>query len=397
MLRIQPNVKKLFLLVRAADASLAAKRLHEEIINKSLFGVLREREGSNIMEKIVAVAGDVSCENLGIRDSQMSKEVQEEIDIIVNSAATTNFNERYDLSLAINTFGAANLMSFANKCANAKIFLHVSTAYVCGEREGLILEKPFRMGETLNGSHNLDINAEQQLAMGLLTELRGKNASDREISNAMKDFGVHRARIHGWPNTYAFTKAMGEMLLGHLKKEHLPLLVFRPTIITSTLKEPFSGWIENFRTLDSIAFAYGKGKLKFFLADPRAIIDIIPVDMVVNAMIMGTVINSHHKQLSPHSEGDEPIIYHLGSSSRNPITFATIQSLTRQYFVKNPWINEDGRPVKVRKARVISSISNFRIYMTLRYLVFIKVLRLASSVLCLRKHEELYLNMNRKI
>ncbi|PKI70549.1 hypothetical protein CRG98_009054 [Punica granatum] len=294
------------------------------------------------MEKIVAVAGDVSCENLGIRDSQMSKEVQEEIDIIVNSAATTNFNERYDLSLAINTFGAANLMSFANKCANAKIFLHVSTAYVCGEREGLILEKPFRMGETLNGSHNLDINAEQQLAMGLLTELRGKNASDREISNAMKDFGVHR-------------------------------------------------------TLDSIAFAYGKGKLKFFLADPRAIIDIIPVDMVVNAMIMGTVINSHHKQLSPHSEGDEPIIYHLGSSSRNPITFATIQSLTRQYFVKNPWINEDGRPVKVRKARVISSISNFRIYMTLRYLVFIKVLRLASSVLCLRKHEELYLNMNRKV
>lgn len=52
--------------------------------------------------------------------------------------------------------------------------------------------------------------------------------------------------MHGWPNPYTFTKAMGEMLLGHLK-EDLQLIILRPTVILSTYKEPFPGWIEGMR------------------------------------------------------------------------------------------------------------------------------------------------------
>lgn len=65
-------------------------------------------------------------------------------------------------------------------------------AYVCGERSGLVPEKPFRMGETLNGLDNLDINAEPQLAMDLLRELQRQNASEEKISNALKDLGIRR-------------------------------------------------------------------------------------------------------------------------------------------------------------------------------------------------------------
>lgn len=56
----------------------------------------------------------------------------------------------------------------------------------------------------------------------------------------------HRANKFGWPNTYVFTKALGEMMLGHLKGS-MPLAILRPTIITSTYKEPFPGWIEGIR------------------------------------------------------------------------------------------------------------------------------------------------------
>lgn len=52
--------------------------------------------------------------------------------------------------------------------------------------------------------------------------------------------------MYGWSNTYVFTKAMGEMLLGQFK-DNVPLVILRPTIITSTYKEPFSGWIEGIR------------------------------------------------------------------------------------------------------------------------------------------------------
>lgn len=59
-------------------------------------------------------------------------------------------------------------------------------------------------------------------------------------------FYLIRSKLYGWPNTYVFTKAMGEMIIGDLKDE-IPLIVIRPTIVTSTYKEPFPGWIEGVR------------------------------------------------------------------------------------------------------------------------------------------------------
>jgi fatty acyl-CoA reductase len=39
---------------------------------------------------------------------------------------------------------------------------------------------------------------------------------------------------------------MGEMLLVH-HKDNIPLIIIRPTMITSTNKDPFPGWIEGQR------------------------------------------------------------------------------------------------------------------------------------------------------
>ena len=45
---------------------------------------------------------------------------------------------------------------------------------------------------------------------------------------------------------YVFTKALGEMFLMH-EKGDIPLVILRPTIVTSTFKEPFAGWVEGIR------------------------------------------------------------------------------------------------------------------------------------------------------
>lgn len=52
--------------------------------------------------------------------------------------------------------------------------------------------------------------------------------------------------MYGWPNTYVFTKAMGEMMVGE-KRDNISLVLIRPSIITSTFKEPFPGWTEGIR------------------------------------------------------------------------------------------------------------------------------------------------------
>jgi fatty acyl-CoA reductase len=52
--------------------------------------------------------------------------------------------------------------------------------------------------------------------------------------------------LHGWPNTYVFTKAMGEMLIVN-QKDNIALIIIRPTMVTGTIRDPFPGWIEGVR------------------------------------------------------------------------------------------------------------------------------------------------------
>ncbi|RDX58129.1 Fatty acyl-CoA reductase 3, partial [Mucuna pruriens] len=392
ILRVQPNVKQLYLLLRAADAKSASHRLHNEIIGKDLFRVLKEKLGANfnsfVSKKLTLVPGDISREDLGLEDSILREEIYNQTDVIVNLAATTNFDERYDISLGLNTFGVKYVINFAKKCTKLEVLVHVSTAYVCGEvEEGLILEKPFHLGDSLNGVSGLDINAEQKVVCDKLSELRQLGATENEIKEVMKDLGITRAKLYGWPNTYVFTKAMGEMLVEQLKG-NLSVVIIRPTIVTSTFKDPFPGWAEGVRTIDSLALAYGKGKLTCFLGDLKAIVDAIPADMVVNAILVAMVAHANHPS--------DDVIYHVGSSVRKPLRYSNLQDYGLRYFTAKPWINKDGRPVKVGKVTVLSNMDSFRRYMFIRYLLVLKGLELANTAFC-RYFQGTYLNLNRKI
>lgn len=77
-----------------------------QVISKDLFGVLKDQRGENftsfISAKIIIVPGDVTCENLGINDLNLSHEIFTEVDVVINLAATTKFDERYEkLSLIV--------------------------------------------------------------------------------------------------------------------------------------------------------------------------------------------------------------------------------------------------------------------------------------------------------
>ncbi|KAL2511103.1 putative fatty acyl-CoA reductase 4 [Abeliophyllum distichum] len=393
ILRVQPKLKKLFLLIRAVDKRSAEQRLHEEVLNTELFRVLKEKYGADLcpflLSKIIPVCGDVSCENLGISDSNLRDEMWQEVDIIVNSAATTRFDERYDVAMGINALGAMHVQKFARKCSKLEMFLHVSTAYVHGSSVGLVPEKPFHMGETLDGAKisYLDVNTEKKIIKERLRGLEAQNATELEIASVMRNLGIDRAKLHGWPNTYSFTKAMGEMLLENLK-ENIKVIIVRPTIITSTYKEPFSGWIEGIRTVDSIFVSYGKGKLKFFVGDPDSTLDMIPGDMVVNSMVVAMAVHSN--------QPSHRLIYHIGSSRTNPLKYARMRLLMYSFLTKNPLLDKGGNPIRVEKAKILETMTSFHRYIAIRYLPFIKMLKLANMILC-NHFESLHANARRRI
>ncbi|GJZ12336.1 alcohol-forming fatty acyl-CoA reductase, partial [Tanacetum coccineum] len=99
ILRVQPNIKKLLLLIRASDPNSAIRRFHSEVINKDLFKVIKEKHGTNIItfisEKVIPVAADIDLENFGITNFDLLNEIQRTVDVVVSSAATTMFDERY--------------------------------------------------------------------------------------------------------------------------------------------------------------------------------------------------------------------------------------------------------------------------------------------------------------
>lgn len=76
-----------------------------QVISKDLFGVLKDQRGANftsfISDKITIVPGDVTCENLGINDLNLSHEIFTEVDVVINLAATTKFDERYEKLILI--------------------------------------------------------------------------------------------------------------------------------------------------------------------------------------------------------------------------------------------------------------------------------------------------------
>lgn len=391
ILRVQPNVKKLYLLLRASDAKSASHRFHNEIIGKDLFKCLKENLGANfttfLSEKLTLVPGDISLEDLGLEDSILKEEIHNQIDVIVNLAANTNFDERYDISLGLNTFGIKYIINFAKECNKLKVLVHVSTAYVCGEGEGLILEKPYHLGHSLNGVNGLDVDIEEKVVRDKLCELQQLGATEDEIKMAMKNLGISRAKLYGWPNTYVFTKAMGEMLVGQLKG-NLSVVIIRPAIVTSTFKEPFPGWSEGVRTIDSLAVAYGKGKLTCFLGDLNAIVDVIPADMVVNSILVAIVAHANH----PNNDA----IYHVGSSIRRPLMYSDLQEFGFRHFKAKPYINKDGKPVKVGKVTVFSNMDSFSRFMFIRYLLMLKGLEIANTALC-QYFKGTYLDLKRKI
>lgn len=195
-----------------------------------------------------------------------------------------------------------------------------------------------------------------------------------------------RARAYGWPNTYVFTKAMGEMVVEDLKG-NMPVVIVRPTIVTSTLREPFPGWAEGVRTIDSLAVAYGKGKLTCFLGDLEAPVDVIPADMVVNAMLVA---------MAAHAKEPNDRIYQVGSSVRNQLRYQNLQDYGLRYFTENPWINKNGKPIKVSRVTVLNNMASFRRYMFIRYLLLLKGLELANTAFCQYFHDS-YMELNRKI
>uniref|UniRef100_M1C7I6 Fatty acyl-CoA reductase n=1 Tax=Solanum tuberosum TaxID=4113 RepID=M1C7I6_SOLTU len=254
-----------------------------KIIESKLFKCLKEMQGESyesfIRSKLIPVVGNIHEPNLGM-DIIISQEIAQEIDLIIDSAANSTLDLRYDLALDAHVNGSYQLMMFAKKCKNLKLLIHYSTAYANGEREGLLYEKPFTMGESITKekltSHSPtakfpSLNAANEL--DFISKLKN-SIKNNEFKKIVKELGAERAKLYGWHDIYSFTKAIGEMVIDNMR-EDIPIVIIRPSLITTSYEQPFPGWIQGFRVIDPVITFYGKGVFPSIFADPNCLIDVV--------------------------------------------------------------------------------------------------------------------------
>jgi nucleoside-diphosphate-sugar epimerase len=366
LLRSVPECE-LCLLVRPGRRASAAERARREIFRNDCFDRLRDELGdrfdAEIERRVRVVAGDVSVDGLGLDDQDVGH--FRSCDVVIHSAAAVSFDSPLDTAVEVNLLGASRVADFLSHAGSSAHLIAVSTAYVAGLRRGdatetLLPDTPFATDVDWRGEVDAarraraDIDAESRRpdelqrfqrearhelgAAGapLLAEKTERLRSDW-VRDQLVELGRARARALGWPDVYAYTKALGERALLETHGK-VPVTIVRPSIIESTLAEPRPGWIRGFRMAEPVIISYGRGLLAEFPGLPEGIVDVIPADLVV-AAILAVAANG------PAPVG--PSVYQAASGSRNPLRYRQLVDLVREWFTDHPIYDTHGQPIDV--------------------------------------------------
>lgn len=100
-----------------------------------------EKEGlkNQQLKKIKIINGDISQDFLGLPSKQY-KDVAKKTTHILHCAANTNFSLDLETARAINVGGTKQILNLAKSCDSIRAFGYLSTVYVSGKREGIIME-----------------------------------------------------------------------------------------------------------------------------------------------------------------------------------------------------------------------------------------------------------------
>lgn len=121
------------------------------------------------------------------------------------------------------------------------------------------------------------------------------------------------------PNTYTFTKALGESALA-VEGGVLPIVIVRPSVVVAAWREPLPGWVENMNGPTGFIAGAGKGLLRTVYCKREKLIDLVPVDIPINlAIATAWRIASHPANAIP--------VYNCTSGASNPIQWGQVESL----------------------------------------------------------------------
>jgi long-chain acyl-CoA synthetase len=363
LLERYPGVGGVHVLVRPGSAGNATERFFQKIAPSEPFQPLRDRYGDAgamkfLQEKVSILSGDVTDPMWGITEEQVAK-LKGKIGAVINCAGLVSFDPSLEIGIDVNVMGVQYGVELC--LALDAPLVHVSTCFVAGNRSGQIFEdeqvagyfpkqhelegKDFEVDSEIADCRRLvaqtreradDHRLAAQFRTDAMERLRseGRDPQDEKAlrlamgrerklwqMQELTRVGMERAQSWGFPNTYTYTKSLGEQVMAKAEARGLSWCSVRPSIVESALRYPFPGWNEGFTTSAPLTFMAMKGQ-RSWPNSPEVILDIIPVDLVCGGLIAITAAAIKREQKR---------VYQLASGDMNPLVSTRVVELTGLY------------------------------------------------------------------
>lgn len=304
------SVDTISLLVRKQGARSAHARVFDHAAGLPCFDGLRRA----LEAKVHVVEADLAEADLGLSAAARQRLVSG-VTHIVHCAASVDFDRPLAEAASSNIDSSLHLLAFAKQFTKLQSMVVTSTAYVTPWREGAIAEALVPLPRPAEQIYQ-DICAGHDEAT-LLGEL-------------------------GHANTYTYTKCIGEHLLTE-RRGNVPLRIVRPSIISASVQRPFPGWIDSRAAFAGFVVTIGAGVLRVIDANPDVKLDLVPVDVVAEALLAAAFE-------PPTNQEDVPIVHsvagpehgaHIGRTSAAIVRFFRRRPIGRraglQYLGPKSW------------------------------------------------------------
>ncbi len=107
IMRTCPHFKHIYLMVRSKKSQSILERMKEGIFNSQIFDRVFEEQPTlrqDLFTRVTPIAGDLVMKGLGISPEDRLK-ITSEVDIIINCAASVNFDDPLLDAIQINYYG----------------------------------------------------------------------------------------------------------------------------------------------------------------------------------------------------------------------------------------------------------------------------------------------------
>ncbi|XP_043260053.1 putative fatty acyl-CoA reductase CG5065 [Colletes gigas] len=295
-----PDLGNVFVLIRKKRGVEPQARL-QRILQEEPLKTINEKYPERL-KKLILVSGDTIDDDLTLSTADKERLLRE-VSVVFHMAANVKFDLTLKEAVTMNVMGTQNVVNLVKEMPHLVSFIHVSTAYSqCTEP---VLEERY-----------YECSEQPEVVINTV-----KNLTD-DVLHAMTP-----KILHGQPNTYAYSKALSENVV---QKSNLPAGIVRPSIVVGSLKEPVVGWVDNINGPMGLMIGGGKGVIRIMLCDYDCLLNIIPCDMAINAMItFARKIGMEKPKM--------PIYMNVASGSENPLSWGYAIESGIKWTRKNPF------------------------------------------------------------